>query len=159
MIINELPVLIARDPPGIHSIKDRRIGINKLSQLLSECIEFSQMSFSFSFHDLQKLEFKLFIGDGVWKSVREWLSVQLFVEFCSSTACIHVLKSGMLMNTFVLDSLSKLHYTVLAKMGVAVAGKTNLGPVITKNMVLLLLDPVKDGFFYFYPGESFGVED
>ncbi len=63
------------------------------------------------------------------------------------------------MNAFILDSLPKLHYAVLAKMGVAVAGKTNLSPVITKNMVLLLLDPVKDGFFYFYPRESFGVEN
>lgn len=65
----------------------------------------------------------------------------------------------MLMNTLVLNLLSKLNYAVLAKMGVTVASKSNLSPVITKNMVLLLLDPIKDGLFYFYPGESFGVED
>lgn len=31
MIINELPIFIPRDPPGIHPIKDRWVGINKLS--------------------------------------------------------------------------------------------------------------------------------
>jgi len=64
----------------------------------------------------------------------------------------------MIVDSFILNVSSKLYYTVLSKLSMTVASKTNLSPVITHNMVLLLLNPVKDGFFYFYPRESFRVK-